>query len=283
MKPIRLIELFSGIGAQASALSRLGYDFESYKTSDWEVNAVASYRAIHNPEDNTDYSKDLSIDEVTNALIKFSVSVDGKSPMTEEQIQHKNEEWKRTTYNNFRATNNVGSIVNIHAEDLEIVDTDKYTYIMTYSFPCQDLSLAGKRKGMTKGTSTRSGLLWEVERVLSECTELPQILLMENVPQVHAKNNLDSFLEWIKFLRSIGYKSFYQDLNAKDYGVAQNRDRTFMVSFLEDRTTFNFPKPVELDKCIEDYLEEDVTENYFIKSKKAQELIERLESEGKLP
>ena len=76
---------------------------------------------------------------------------------------------------------------------------------MTYSFPCQDLSLAGKQKGMAKGENTRSGLLWEVERLLNECSELPQVLLMENVTQVHGKKNVEHFDEWIKFLESKGF------------------------------------------------------------------------------
>lgn len=125
-------------------------------------------------------------------------------------------------------------IRNIHAYDLNIVDTDKYCYLMTYSFPCTDLSLAGKQKGMKKGSGTRSGLLWEVERLLNECTELPQILFMENVPQVVSEKNLDDFRDWLKFLHEKGYSSTYQILNAKDYGVPQNRERCFMFSFLGD-------------------------------------------------
>ena len=76
---------------------------------------------------------------------------------------------------------------------------------------------------MTKGANTRSGLLWEVERLLNEVENLPQILLMENVPQVHAEKNQADFFNWVQFLNRKGYTSYFQDLNAKDYGVAQNR------------------------------------------------------------
>lgn len=177
-KPIRLIELFAGVGSQAMALRDLGADFEHYRVVEFDKYAIASYNAIRG----TDF-------ETTD-------------------------------------------IRNISGADLEICNTDKYCYIMTYSFPCQDLSPAGKQKGMKKGSGTRSGLLWEVERLLNECTELPQVLLMENVPQVHSQANMPDFQKWIDFLSSKGYSNYWQDLNAKDYGVAQNRERCFMVSLL---------------------------------------------------
>lgn len=124
------------------------------------------------------------------------------------------------SYNAVHGTDfKVTDIRDIHAEDLAITDTDKYCYIMTYSFPCTDLSVAGKMKGMKKGSGTRSGLLWEVERLLKEMNEKPQVLLMENVTQVHGKANIEDFRQWISFLESIGYQNFWQDLNAKNYGV----------------------------------------------------------------
>ena len=170
-------------------------------------------------------------------------------------------------------------ICKIHASDLEIVDTDKYTYIMTYSFPCTDLSLAGKMAGMSKadwkkGKSTRSGLLWEVERLLKECDELPQILLMENVPQVIGKKNFEDFKLWLNFLESKGYTNKYQLLNRKDYGVRQNRNRCFMVSWLGDHT-YKFPAPVPLELRLKDYLEDEVDEKYYLNNS----YIERLRAD----
>jgi DNA (cytosine-5)-methyltransferase 1 len=167
-------------------------------------------------------------------------------------------------------------ITNITAQDLEIVDTDKYTYLMTYSFPCTDLSIAGKMQGMSKGSGTRSGLLWQVERILNECSELPQFLLMENVTQVHGKKNKKDFDNWISYLESKGYTSKWQDLNANDYGVAQSRNRCFMISYLDKRYNFEFPDPIPLKTCVKDYLEESVEDKYFLKSKKAQDLIDKL-------
>lgn len=153
------------------------------------------------------------------------------------------------SYNAVHGTNfPTMDITKVHAEDLNICDTEVFTYLLTYSFPCTDLSVAGKQAGMKKGSGTRSGLLWEVERILKEIRdgggELPQILFMENVPQVHANANMEDFQNWIDFLTSLGYVSYWQDLNAKNYGVAQNRERCFMFSFLGE---YNYHNMTELE------------------------------------
>ena len=264
-KPIRLIELFAGVGSQAKALQRLGANFEHYKISEWEVNATASYKAIHKENDNTDYSAKYTAEQLNEILSNIGISTDGKKPLTLKEISRKNEQWKRTVYNNFKATNNIGSILNVVGSDLEIIDTDKFTYILTYSFPCQDLSLAGKGQGMAKDSGTRSGLLWEVERLLNESKELPQILLMENVTQVHGKKNKEHFDEWIAFLESKGYSNYWKDLNAKNFGIPQNRNRTFMVSVLGDYT-YEFPKEFPLELRLKDMLEDSVDEKFYIKN-----------------
>jgi site-specific DNA-cytosine methylase len=135
---------------------------------------------------------------------------------------------------------------------------------------------------MVKGSGTRSGLLWEVERLLNEVDNLPQVLLMENVPQVHSKKNMDDFQKWIAFLESKGYSNYWQDLNAKNYGVAQNRNRCFMVSILGDYN-FTFPNPIELQKVMKDYLEDEVEDKYYINNEKSQKLIQKLIDNGTLP
>ena len=177
-------------------------------------------------------------------------------------------------------------ITKVHAEDLSICDTNTFTYLLTYSFPCTDLSVAGKQAGMSKGSGTRSGLLWEVERILTEIRdsngELPQILFMENVPQVHRQDNMPDFRKWLDFLESLGYVNYWQDLNAKNYGVAQNRERCFMFSFLGEYN-YKFPNPIPLEKKLKDYLEQDVDEKYYIKNEKAQKLIQTLIDNGALP
>lgn len=162
-----------------------------------------------------------------------------------------------------------------------IVDTDQYTYLVTYSFPCQDLSVAGKGKGMAKGSDTRSGLLWEVERLLNETESLPQVLVMENVPQVHSQKNMPDFQNWLDYLESRGYKTYWQDLNAMNYGIPQSRNRCIAVSILGD-FQFDFPAPITLTTVMADYLETDVDDKYYVTSDKAKELIDRLVSSGKI-
>lgn len=119
---------------------------------------------------------------------------------------------------------------------------------------------------MVKGSGTRSGLLWEVERLLDECTELPQILLMENVPQVIGKKNIEDFQKWRSKLESLGYSNYVQLLNAKDYGIPQNRNRCFMVSILGE-WFYEFPKKKPLKLKLKDMLEDKVDEKYYLSDK----------------
>ena len=191
------------------------------------------------------------------------------------------------SYNAIHGTNfPTMDITKVHADDMAIEDTKHFTYLLTYSFPCTDLSVAGKQAGMSKGSGTRSGLLWEVERILTEIRdsngELPQILFMENVPQVHSQDNMPDFRKWLDFLESLGYTNYYQDLNAKNYGVAQNRERCFMFSFLGEYN-YHFPQPIPLKKKLKDYLDDNVDEKYYINNEKADKLIKQLIDNGTLP
>ena len=263
-KPIRLIELFAGYGSQALALKYLGANFEHWKICEWAVKSIQAYKDLHFGDDNTDYSATKTQDEVINYLYSKGISANYNEPMTIDQIKRLGEEKQRVIYNNLIATHNLVSVCNCHASDLEISDTDKYTYIMTYSYPCQDCSSAGKRLGMEKGSGTRSSLLWEVERILDECNgKLPQILLMENVPEVIGTNNSEHFSQWVAKLDSLGYKSKWEILNAKDYGVPQNRARCFMVSWLGNYY-YDFPTPIKLENRLKDVLETNVDEKYYL-------------------
>ena len=122
---------------------------------------------------------------------------------------------------------------------------------------------------MRKGESTRSGMLWEVERILDECKELntlPNILFMENVPEVIGKNNIKDFQKWIEKLESLGYSNYVECLNSKDYGIPQNRNRCFMISVLGEYT-YKFPQPFELKLRLKDLLESNVDEKYYLSNK----------------
>jgi DNA-methyltransferase (dcm) len=208
-KPIRLIELFAGIGSQAQALKNIGADFEHWVVCDFDKYAMKSYNAIHG----TDFP--------------------------------------------------TSDITQIKGVDLNIVDTDKYCYILTYSFPCTSLSIAGKQQGMEKGSGTASSLLWEVERLLLETENLPQVLLMENVTDVHNEKNIKGFQEWGLTLERLGYSNYISDLNAKDYGIPQNRDRCFMVSVLSNYY-YEFPQAIPLKKRLKDMLENEVDKKYYL-------------------
>ena len=178
-------------------------------------------------------------------------------------------------------------VMNIHGEDLGIEDKEHFTYLLTYSFPCTDISIAGRMAGMAEDSGTRSSLLWQVKRILEELKEtdsLPQILLMENVTAIHSEENRPHFSKWLDFLHEIGYVSYQTDLNAADFGVAQHRERTFVVSLLGEYN-YTFPHTMDLSKCIEDYFE-DLTEEqalqYVVKSEKALDLLVKLDEKNEL-
>lgn len=262
-KPIRLIECFAGYGSQALALKYLGIPFEHHRIAEWAVKSIQAYKDMHFPNDNTDYSCGMSFDNVIDYLFERGISADYNKPMTREQIKRMGENKCRSVYNNIKATHNLVSVCNVKAKDLEITDTDRFTYLLTYSFPCQDLSSAGLSKGMAKGSGTRSGLLWEIERILKECDELPQVLLMENVPEVIGQKNKDSFADWIAFLDSMGYKSKWEILNGTDFEIPQNRKRCFMVSVLGDYY-YDFPQKLGCTLRLKDLLEKNVSEEYYL-------------------
>lgn len=157
-------------------------------------------------------------------------------------------------------TKNFGSITDIKGKDLPQID------VFTWSFPCTDLSKAGKQKGLT---NTRSGLVYEVLRILHECDlngNLPKVLIMENVVDLVQTKFIRQFQEIQVELEQLGYSNYVQTLNGKDYGVAQNRDRVFMVSILGDYY-YEFPKPIPLEKRLKDYLESEVDEKYYLSDK----------------
>lgn len=142
--------------------------------------------------------------------------------------------------------------------------------LWTYSFPCTDISLAGRMSGFEKGSGTHSSLLWEVQRLLSAANDdgtLPKLLLMENVKNLLSKKFKPLFDEWCKYLEDLGYKNFYKVLNAKDYGIPQNRERVFMISIKGTDELYQFPSKINLDTKLGDYLEPVVDEKYYLSSK----------------
>lgn len=218
---LRVIELFSGIGAQVEALKELGIKHEVIATSDIDKHANKGYEAIH-----------------------------GK-------------------------VNNLGDVTKI--EHLPECD------LLTYSYPCTSVSVAGKREGMLEGSGTASALLWEVGRLLEDMRErdvLPEVLLMENVDAVLNSLNRAEFNRWIATLDAMGYCSSYKILNAKDYGTPQNRKRCFMVS-TRSLGKFEFPKPCPDGRVLRDVLEHDVPESYYLSEKRLRTFIAHAERNSK--
>lgn len=153
--------------------------------------------------------------------------------------------------------------------------------LLTYSFPCQDISTAGKQRGFVEGSGSRSSLLWECRRAIE--AKRPRYLLMENVKALTQKKFMPEFQRWIDTLTEMGYTSFWQVLNAKDFGVPQNRERVFMVSILDPTAAFEFPKPFPLEKRLRDVLEENVEESYYLKDEQVRRILahcERKVAEG---
>jgi DNA (cytosine-5)-methyltransferase 1 len=260
-KPVRLIELFAGIGSQHQALKNLGVKIDRSTIVEWQVNSIQAYNDIHIRKYD-DHTQGLTKEDLAKRLSEYGVSIDYNQPAKIETLMRKGEEWLRNVYNNIINTNNKVNIMSVKGEDLQITETDKYDYVLTYSFPCQDLSKAGKGKGMSD-TTTRSGLLWEVERILSELDELPQILLMENVPDVIGINFIKDFQRWESRLRDLGYSNHTEILNSKDYGIPQNRERAFMVSILGS-SLYNFPQKQKLNIRLKHLLEKEVDEKFYL-------------------
>ena len=268
-KPIRLIEFFAGYGSQALALKELGVKFEHWRICEWAIKSIQAYKDNHFSDDNEDYAKNFTSENIYQVLADWGISSNYNEPLTLDQIKRLGDKECRKILNNILTTHNLVNISRVKGEDLRIENTDKYDYILTYSFPCQDLSKAGKGKGMARDSGTRSGLLWEVERILDECAELgalPQILLMENVPDVIGTKNLPHFRNWRDKLESLGYKCYWKVLNSKDFGIPQNRERCFMVSILGDYF-FSFPQEINLPFKLLDVLETSVDEKYYLSQK----------------
>lgn len=227
-KKLRVFEAFAGIGAQAAALKRLDIDYEIVGISDWFIDAIECYSVINCEDKEVEVPKTKG--EVLDYLSKFTFSADSVHPYN---ISRLSEDRLRDLYRANKKCNNYGSISDIGAEELPDFD------LLVYSFPCQDLSTGGLGKGMKKGSGTRSGLLWEVERILTGLNEqgrLPEYLLLENVRTIKAESNISDLTQWLNFLESIGYSNDEcMLLNALDFGVPQDRERAFIVSHLGEK------------------------------------------------
>lgn len=249
-RPLRVFEAFAGIGAQATALKRMNIDYEIVGISDWFIDAIECYAAIHCRDKKVTIPKDIA--EVDEYLAKFTFSADSVKPY---DLKRLTEDQRRDLYRANKKANNFGSITEL--KGCNMPETD----LLVYSFPCQDLSTGGLGKGMSKGSGTRSGLLWEIERILNELNELgrlPEYLLLENVKTIKASSNINDLNQWLSFLESIGYQNDEcMILNALDFGIPQDRERAFIISHLGSRLNLGDeiskkkqPRSFEINKFI---------------------------------
>ena len=211
---MKLLSLFTGIGAFEKALKKQKIKYELVGFSEVDKYAVKSYCAIHNE--------------------------------TEEL--------------------NLGDVREIH-----FVNAEGKIDMMTWGFPCQDISVAGRLRGVTEGT--RSGLYYEGIRILNETK--PKYSIIENVKNLTSKRFKETFEMILDDLDKAGYNNYWEVLNAKNYGVPQNRERVFIVSIRKDIDdgTFQFPEPFESGKRLKDVLENEVDQKYFLSEKMIQGFI----------
>lgn len=167
-------------------------------------------------------------------------------------------------------TKNFGDITDIDWK--EVPDFDFFTY----SFPCTDISNAGAQLGFDEGSGTRSSLLWECKKAID--AKKPKFLMMENVKAIASDKFLPGLLKWQEYLTMQGYTNFSAILNAKDYGIPQNRERCFCVSIYGD-AWYNFPDEIPLQKKLIDFLEETVDEKYYLDQKRVDDFIANLSDE----
>lgn len=297
---ITMIELFSGIGAQEKALRQLNIPYEVIHTCDLDKDAVLSYAAMRNDFENEFNAYNFpSAEDMISELQAKNVGYDfmkGKHTITTRTSIQK----LRQYYLADKLSHNLG--------DISKVSRLPYADIVTYSFPCTDLSVAGKGEGMQNkcnscghswpidfstaeeilvcpncgekvSSSTRSGLLGQVQRLLSvayENDELPKYLLLENVKNLVGKKFKTQFDAWVKWLDSIGYNTYYQVLNAKHYGIPQNRERIFALSIRNDVDSgeFKFPDKIPLNIRLKDMLEKNVDEKYYLPDDKIKTLLD---------
>ena len=233
-----VVELFSGIGSQAKALKKIGFEINVQATCEWDMQAFIAYDVIHREAAAPPVYpavKAMSFSDVYDKLCQYTLSGNGKEPMDPVTLHGYGEEVLKRAYTAILRNNNLVDITKVTGERMP-----DSTDILTYSFPCQDLSNVGAfhgyRKGIDKDSGSRSSLLWQVGRLLKEMTDcgkrLPRFLVMENVPTLLSDRHRGNFNQWISELSEFGYVSGNYELNARNFGIPQNRPRLLMVSVL---------------------------------------------------
>ncbi len=228
-----IVELFSGIGSQAKALGNIDMVVKDAYTCEWDIHALTAYDAIHCSPDIPFEALKISKKDILENMRELSLSGTGKEAMDYEILKTYSANALRRIYVAIQRDHNFVDISSLTGDRIpNTID------LMTYSFPCQDLSNVGAfhgyNKGIDKDSGSRSSLLWQVGRILEEMKRsgkhLPRFLLMENVPALLSKRHRNNFKVWMDDLRKLGYVNQYYQLNASDFGLPQNRPRLLMIS-----------------------------------------------------
>jgi DNA (cytosine-5)-methyltransferase 1 len=169
----------------------------------------------------------------------------------------------------------------VEVYNMEVDKDNSYTANGCIVHNCTDFSQAGLQLGGTEGSGTRSSLLWECRKTIIK--KRPKYLLFENVKALVSDKFIHLFQKWCKELESYGYVNFYQVLNAKDYGIPQNRERIFMISILktddEPNPYYEFPEKIKLKTEYNDYLEDEPDESYYMPQERAQIYVDHLQED----
>lgn len=257
---IRVFEAFAGYGSQSMALKNIGVDFEVVGISEIEGDVILSYAATH-----TDFLKkrkhiDSLVPDDKNKLIAYLEGIN--VPLDYKTFKNRARNLKPDKLKDMYLANilskNFGDIQKINPRKLPDFD------LFTYSFPCQDISVAGYQNGLNKDSGTRSSLLWECCKIIK--IKKPKYLMMENVKNLVGSNHKKNFEAFLDYLTSLGYKNNWDVLNARNYGIPQNRERVFCISVYNGTEDFIFPKPVKLKKKLYDILDSNVDDSYYLKN-----------------
>ena len=217
---LRVLSLFSGIGAFEIPLRNIEIDYELLNFCENDKYAIKAYCAIHDVDEN------LNLGDITKVNIKTL------------------------------------------PKDIDLI---------THGSPCQDFSVAGLQRGGDEGSKTRSSLMWNTVEIIKHCK--PKYVIWENVKNVLSKKHKHNFDKYLKTLELLGYTNYWKVLNAKDYGVPQNRERVFVVSILGEHKPYEFPKPIKLEKRLKDILEIEINDKYYL-SEKVQKRFKQTKSDN---
>lgn len=283
---VSVVELFSGCGMQFRGLENTDcFDPVNVATCENNIDAIIAYAAIHcglTPElINTyaDYpSREQMAKELADKNIGYNFLKDKPYDWNKVARSKDSKQLLQKVWLADKLSKNLGDITKIQ--------TLPHCGLMTFSFPCQSLSVSGKQEGMGEG-ETRSGLVWEVIRILRNMDDRPNFLIMENVDALVNRKFLPSYEKLNLEFAELGYDVKWQVLNSKFCGIPQNRRRVFGVYYLKDKVNldnFEFPKSFDKGLRLEDALEneDEIEDKYYIKSDKARRLIELLVVEGKV-